>query len=152
MPFGWPVVPDEYNIGDPFELVGNRRVRKYGRRFIEIADGVALAWPVHDQAQLHARALAQRLAGDREMRLRRDEHLRQAVVDDIGELARGQIGIDVGVIEPRALARDSAFDVTRVVLHEDGVVVASFQADGAQEMRDFVGARLQLSVGDRLAR
>jgi hypothetical protein len=31
-------------------------------------------------------------------------------------------------------------------------MVAPVEADGSQEMRDFVGARLQLPVGDRLAR
>ena len=75
MPFGWPVVPDEYNIGDPFELVGNRRVRKRSRRFIEIADGVAVSWRIDNQADLHAGAFDQRLARDRKMGPRRDEDL-----------------------------------------------------------------------------
>ena len=75
MPFGWPVVPDEYNIAHPVELVGDRRLRKRGRRFIEIADGVAIAWPVDDQAELHAGTVAQRLARDRKMGPRRDEDL-----------------------------------------------------------------------------
>ena len=96
--------------------------------------------------------VAQRLARDRKMRLRRDKDLRQAVVDDIGELARREIGIDVGVVEARAVACNSAFDVTRMVLHEDGVVVGPLEAHGSHEMCDLVGARLQLSVRDRLAR
>ena len=75
IPFGWPVVPDEYNIAHPFELVGNRRVRKWGRCFIEIADSVAISWPVDNQAELHAGAFDQRLARDRKMGPRRDEDL-----------------------------------------------------------------------------
>ena len=75
IPFGWPVVPDEYNIGHPFDLLGIGVPGKLGRRFIEIADGVAISWPIDNQAQLHAGAFEQRLARDCKMSARRDEDL-----------------------------------------------------------------------------
>jgi hypothetical protein len=39
-----------------------------------------------------------------------------------------------------------------MILHQNGEVVGPLEADGSQEVRDSIGARLQLSVGDRLAR
>ncbi len=91
-------------------------------------------------------------SADLALRLRRDEHPRQAVVDDEGELGRGQIRIDAGVVEPRALAGGAALDEARVVLHEDGVVIEAPEAKGAQEMRQTVAARLEVAIADGLPR
>jgi len=82
---------------------------------------------------------------------RGDQHPRGAVVDDVGELVRGQVGIDAGVVQPRALAGPAALEVAAVVLHEYRVVVQALQAVGAQQVREAVGARLVLGVGHRLA-
>ena len=112
---------------------------------------IAVAGSVHNQADLDLRALAQRLEGDRTLGLRDDQHPGFAVVDDVGEFIGGQERIDAGEIESGALARAAALDVARVVLHEDRVVIETFQAAVAQEMRQAVGACFEFRIGDRFA-
>ena len=56
---------------------------------------------------------AQRRERDVALRLRRDQHLRLAVVDDIGELRRGQKRIDAGVVEPDRSPARAALDEAR---------------------------------------
>ena len=93
----------------------------------------------------------QRLARDVELCPRGDEDARLAVGEDVGELARGQVGIDAGVIEAGPLAGAAGFQIAAVVLHEDRIVVEPLQAAVAKQMRQPVGARVQLAIGDGLA-
>ena len=133
-------------------LVGNGRRGKFGRRLIEVVDARSVARTVDNKTKLDLRTFAQRLERDCASGLRGNEHLGQAVVDDVGELARGQERIDVGPIEPGPLAGDVALDEAGVVFHEYGIVVAPLEPDRAQEMGEPVAARIQFPVGDRLAR
>ncbi len=83
--------------------------------------------------------------------LRGDQDPRLAVGEDVGELARGEVGIDAGVVEPCALAGAAGLEVAAVVLHEDRIVVEPLQAALAEQMRQAVVARLQLAIGHDLA-
>jgi hypothetical protein len=47
--------------------------------------------------------------------------------------------------------RRAICDIARVVLHEDGIVVETFQPDGAQEMRELVASRFEFAISDGLA-
>jgi hypothetical protein len=59
---------------------------------------------------------------------RGDQDLRLTVIEDVGHLVRRQIRVDAGVIETSPFAGCAAFDVARVVLHEDRVVVETGEA------------------------
>ena len=133
-------------------LVANRRCGKLSGRLRQIAQARACPGPIDDETEFDLGAIAQRRERDLALRLRRDEHLRLAVVDDIGEFACGQKRIDGSVIEPGSLARRAALDEPRMVLHEDGVVVEPPEANRAQEMRQTVAARFELAIGDGFAR
>ena len=49
-------------------------------------------------------------------------------------------------------ARRAAFDVARMVLHEDGEMVEPFEAEGAEQMGEPIGARFERAIADGLAR
>jgi hypothetical protein len=80
-----------------------------------------------------------------------DGHLRVAVVDDVRDFLGGEIGVDAGEVETGALARRARFEVARVVLHEDGVVVEALEIDRPQQMGELVGPGLELGVRDGLS-
>ena len=42
--------------------------------------------------------------------------------------------------------RRATFDIARVVLHEDGIVVETFQREGAQVMRELVAPRFEFAI------
>ena len=84
---------------------------------------------VDDQRHLDIRALLQRLGRHRALLLGEDQHLRLAVVDDVGDLVGRQKRVDAGVVQPRTLAGRAAFEVARVVLHEDRVVIQALEPD-----------------------
>jgi hypothetical protein len=120
-------------------------------RLVQIADRSTRAGAIDDQAKDNVRAFSQGVERDFASGLRSDEHLRQAVVEDEGKLARRQERIDVGVVEPGPLAGSVALDEPRVVFHEQRIVVARFQADCAQEMGEPIAARLELPIRDGFA-
>ena len=66
-------------------------------------------------------------------------------------LPRRQERIDVGEIKPAPLAGRVTLDEARMVLHEDGIVVAALEPP-RQEMGEPVAARLQFAGGDPFAR
>ena len=150
-PFGLPGRSGGVEHPRAERLVGDRRCGKASGRFVQVEHAVAVAGSVNDQAEFD---IGQRHRRERDvaLRLRRDQRPGEAVVDDIGDFARGQERIDVGVIEARSLARCAALDEADVVLHEDGIVIKALEADIAQEMRQPVAARLELAIGDRFAR
>jgi hypothetical protein len=133
-------------------FVVDRRCGEARGRFIEVEYAVAMAGPIDDQAELDIRAIGHRRERDVALRLRRDQHPGEAVVDDMGDFARRQERINAGVIEARSLARRATLDEPDVVLHEDGIVVEPLEADIAQKMRQPVAARLELAIGDGFAR
>ena len=72
--------------------------------------------------------------------------------EDVGELTRSEVAIDIREVEARAPARPTALDVTRVILHEDGQVIATSQTGRAEEVSEFINPRPQPAVGEGLAR
>ena len=67
MPFGRPVVPDEYSIAVPSAFVRDRRVRQTRRRFSQADDALALACAIGDDAEFDLGAFLERLARDVEL-------------------------------------------------------------------------------------
>ena len=116
-----------------------------------LSDAVVLTRPVDDKAELDPGAERQRRQRHVALGLRGDQHLRLAVVQDIGELLGRQEGVHARVIMAGPLARRAAFDIARVVLHVDRVVIDLAEAASPQQMRKPVAARFELAVGDRLA-
>jgi hypothetical protein len=80
--------------------------------------------------------------------LRKYQNPGGAVVDDVGQFIRRQIRIDAGVIQAGSLAGAAAFDVARVVLHEDRIMIETFQAAISQKMREPVGACFKFRIGN----
>ena len=148
MPLGRPVVPDEYCSRSPSPFVVDR-----GVRFARNAFGVALPAleiVVRDQQQLGQAArqvLAQVFAGLAQRR-RPDDRLGGAVVDDVGGLGRGQVGVYRHVVQTAAPRRPHDGMHVFVVLHEDRDGVALGQARPPEVVRQPVGPRLQLIEGD----
>ena len=104
---------------------------------------------VGDDAELDLGAFLERLARDVEFCHRCDENAGFAVVDDVGELARRQVGIDAGIIQSGPLAGAAGLQVAAVVLHEDRIVVEPLQAAIAKQMRQPIAARLQFAHRSR---
>jgi hypothetical protein len=61
------------------------------------------------------------------------------------------VRVDAGVVESRALAGRTGLDVARVVLQEDRVVIEAPQALATKQMREPVGAGLDLAVTQAFA-
>ncbi len=133
------------------DLVRDWRFRAILDRLMEADDTLALARAVHHHADGDVRARLQGLARHVEFRLRGEEDLRHAVVDDVGEFARRQERIHAREVDPRPLARGAGLEVAAVVLHEDGDVIEPLQAGAAQEVREAVGPRLEFGIRDRFA-
>jgi hypothetical protein len=70
---------------------------------------------------------------------------------NVGEFACGQVAVHAGEIEPAPFAGAAGFQVAVVVLHEDRIVIEPPQAAVAKQMRQPVGAGVQLAIGHRLA-
>jgi hypothetical protein len=131
-------------------LVGDRRCRVSRRRLVEILHTRAVAFAIGDEAKRDVRTVRQRRHRDATLGFRRDQNLGFAVVENVGELVRRQKRIDARVIEARARAGATAFDIARIVLHEDGIVIETAQALRAQQMGQPIAPRFQFGVGDGL--
>src|SRR5262249_4518496 len=114
-------------------------------------DAVAFALAVGDDAKLDLGAFLERLARDIELGERGDQDAGLAVVDDVGEVASGQIRVDAGEIETGPLAGAARLEVAAVVLHVDRIVIEPLEAATTKQMRQAVGARVELRVADGLA-
>ena len=141
----------EHRRAEPF--VGDRGVGEVGNGGGVVADPFVLGATgiVDDQHQRDGRAV-----GDRRQRhvtpgARRDQHLRFAVVEDVGQFVGREVGVDAGVVQTRPLAGPARFEVAVVVLHEDRVVIEPVQAVCSQQVGEPVAALLELSIRDRLA-
>jgi hypothetical protein len=104
-------------------LVGNRRCRISRRRLVEVPKPSAVALAVGNETKLDLRKAPQRCRRYVTVGLRRNQNFGFAVVENVGQLVRRQKRIDAGVIKARACAGATAFDIARIVLHEDGVVI-----------------------------
>ena len=76
-------------------------------------------------------------------RRRADDRLGAAVVDDVGRLGRGQVGVDRDVVQTAAARRPHDGVEVLVVLHQNGDGVALAQTVLAEEVGEAVGARLE---------
>ena len=72
----------------------------------------------------------------------------RAVVDDVGGLGRGEVGVDRHVVQAGTPGRPHHRVVVLVVLHEDRHGVALTKSVGAQEMRQLICALFHLTEGD----
>ena len=133
-------------------LVGDRRFGQAGRRLLQADDALAFARAIDHDAEFQPGTLLEGLASHLELGARGDQDARFAVGDDVGEFACRQVGIHAGEIESGALAGAAGFEVTAVVLHEDGIVVQPLETAIAQQMRQPITARLERGIGHCLAR
>src|SRR6185437_11189670 len=79
---------------------------------------------------------------------RADDRLRGAVVDDVGGLRRGQVGVDRHVVQTAAPSRPHHRVDVLVVLHQDGDRVTLAQTRLAEPARQSVGAGLEVVESD----
>src|ERR1700756_819507 len=146
MPFGLPVVPDEYDMAVPMVssaigVAGKRAVASSRLRIRSPSPG-----PFTTSTASTLGHLAIGGGGVARGSSRNNQNSGFAVVDDVSEFVCGQIRIDAGEVKSRALARAAAFDIAVVVLHEDGVVIEALEPAAAKKVREAVGALFQLGV------
>ena len=98
-----------------------------------------------------ARHLLGELGRDVAVRVGDDEHLRVAVVEDVRGFVGGEVVVDGRVEEPGALRGPAELEVLGPVLHQDRDVVAEAQPRVPEQLRELVGAVVQLPVRDRVA-
>jgi hypothetical protein len=132
-------------------FIGYRRVGEVAGRRLEVTKQAVVPGAIHDLAGGQPRALPRRLEGHIPARPGGDQELGGAVVEDVGQLRRGQVGVDARVVQAGPLPRTAGLQVPVVVLHEDRVVIQTAQPPGAQQMGQPVGPGLILGVTDPLA-
>ena len=86
------------------------------------------------------------------MRRGRHEGAGVAVLDDVGHLLGGEVGVDRRVVEAGALGRPADLEEAGLVLDQEGDVVTEAEAGVLPHPGQPAGALLQLGVGDDLAR
>ena len=144
MPLGRPVVPEEYcsrspSISSAIGVIG----------FVGNALGVALpAVEVvvgdHQQIGQAVRQMLGQPLAHLAHRLRADDGLGAAVVDDVRRLWRGEVGADHRVVQPAAPRRPHHRVQVLVVLHQHRDGVALDEACPPEAVREPVGPRLHL--------
>ncbi|CKR72320.1 Uncharacterised protein [Mycobacterium tuberculosis] len=102
----------------------------------------------HQQVRQPARKVFGQAVAGLAQRRRTDNCFGTAVVDDVGGLGGGQVGIDRHVVQPAAASRPHDRVHVLVVLHQDGHDVVLAQTSLAEPMRQPVGAGLQLVEAD----
>ena len=135
----------------PQAFIGYRRAGEGAGRFLEVSEDAVVSGAVHDQAGRQPRAVPRRLQGHLAARPGGDQEPGGAVVQDVGQLRRGQVGVDARVVQARPLPRTAGLQVPVVVLHEDGIVIQPAQPPGAQQMSQPVSPGLVLGVRNALA-
>ena len=84
-------------------------------------------------------------------RVRDDEHLRVAVVEDVRDLVGVEMRVDAREEQPRALRRPTRLEVLDPVLHQNRDVIPEPQPRVQEQLRELIRAIVQLRVRDRLA-
>ncbi len=135
----------------PKGFIADRRAGEGIGRFLEVSEDAVVSGAVHDQPGRQPRALPRRLQGHLPARPGGDQEPGSAVVEDVGQLRRGQVRVDARVIQARPLPRTAGLQVPVVVLHEDGIVIQPAQPPGTQQMSQPVSPRLVLGVRNALA-
>ena len=79
-----------------------------------------------------------------------DEHLRLAIVDDVGDLWTGEVVVDARQIDTDLHGCQVQLDEAHFVRQDDCYPIASLQTETAQTVREPVGALLQLAEGERV--
>jgi hypothetical protein len=119
-----------------------------------LGNGVLVRLPAVDHAVDHEPALDARRRVGRHLRRHRSETLarhedaRLAVVDDVFDLRGGEVRVDRRAVHARALRRPGDLHETLLVLHEDRHAVTGREATRAEELREPVGALVELAVRD----
>ena len=138
----------EHGIAHPLRLDRRRRHRGDGGLVgLPPIDGPVDHQPdraVRDQRRDAHGALAAVVGGE--------DRLRHAVVHDVGGVVGRQVAVHSREVEAGAERGPHHLHEGEVVLHQDSDVVAARQAFGLQELRDLVGAVVELAVADRSAR
>ena len=123
-----------------FDLVADRRIRLIRNAFGVAVPAVQIV--IGDDAQLGNGVLAEVLARLAQRR-GADDRFGAAVVDDVGRLGRGQVGVDRHVVQTAAARRPHDGVVMLVVLHQNGDGVAFAKTVLAEEVGEAVGAGLE---------
>ena len=103
---------------------------------------------VDHEAVLHAGGHLHQGVGQLTERGARDQHLGPAVVDDVAGLGRREMGVDGGDVETRPHAGPDDLEIGRVVLEQDGEVVAPAQPAVVEHAGEPERPFVQLAVGD----
>jgi hypothetical protein len=67
-------------------------------------------------------------------------------LDDAGKLARRKKRVDASVIQAGSFTRAATLLLAGIVLHENGVVIEAPKADRAQQVREPIGACVEVGV------
>ena len=148
-PLGWPVVPDEYSMANPSTSAGERLGRE--REDELVVGAVALDEVVaQHESELDVGGQGHQVGGEGRQRVRRDQGACATVVDDVGGLLGGEMRVDHGVEEPRALKAEGDLVRAVVVGEHDGDVIAGLEAVGGQRLGQATRAGLELGERDDL--
>ena len=152
MPFGCPVVPDEYSIAAPSDsaATGLCRTASDGG-LVGLPASRQVGWSGHEHA-LEARAFRGGGFRHRPPRGRAEQHPRLRVGHDVGDLVRRQVGVDEREIQAGPLGAALDLEHPDAVFHEDGDVVAALEPGSPQQVRHPVGSCLELGERHGLAR
>ena len=134
------------------DLVVDRRVRLIRNAFrVTLPARQVAFWTgrgQHQQLRQPARQVFGQARARVPQRRRPDDRLGAAVVDDVGRLGRGQVGVDRHVVQAAAPGRPHDRVDVLVVLHQDRDGVALAQTGLTEPMGQPVGAGLQVVEGD----
>jgi len=104
----------QHRCPQPFACQGRLRIWRDSFFVVDVARitprGSEIA-SVDNQAALYSQASGKRRSSDGKVDPRSDEHLRLAVVDDIGQFVGSEKGVDAGEVQARALAGSVSFEV-----------------------------------------
>ena len=128
-------------VGDPAFRLGGDGV---------LVGGEAVRCAADHQAVLQLRAQRRHVHRNGAPEFGRNEQPGAAVVDDVSDLAGGEVRTDRRVIEPGPLGAPAQLEEARMVLDEEGDVVAGADAERAQQPGEAVRARLQFRIGHGL--
>ena len=107
---------------------------------------------VDHEAVLHAGGQPHQFIGQLTERGAGDQNLGPAVVDDVAGLGRREMGVDGGDVQTRPHAGPDHLEIGRVVLEQDGEVVAPSQPAVVENPGEPDRALVELAIGDATAR
>jgi len=117
-----------------------------------VQGAVAARGVVEGQAHLDPWGRGHQLLGDAGGRRGDDHDARPAVVDHVGRLVGGRVGVDGGDVQAAVDRREDRLQIAQVVVGEHGEVVAGLQPRRTQEVGQLRRPPVQLAEGDPVAR